>query len=68
MLERTNIPEVPWYLAEGTDKSCARLNCIDHLLGVMPYHDVPHDPIILPERDSTPTMSERFCLQSCMCL
>jgi polyphosphate kinase len=54
MLERTNIPEAPWYLVEGTDKRRARLNCIDHLLGLIPYQDVPHDPITLPERVFNP--------------
>lgn len=54
MLERTNIPEAPWYLVEGTDKRRARLNCIDHLLGLIPYEDVPHEPITLPERVFNP--------------
>jgi len=54
MLERTNIPEAPWYLVEGTDKRRARLNCIDHLLGLIPYQDVPHDQITLPERVFNP--------------
>ncbi|MGY6697683.1 MAG: polyphosphate kinase 2 [Roseinatronobacter sp.] len=54
MLERTNIPEAPWYLVEGTDKRRARLNCIDHLLSLIPYQDVPHDPITLPERVFNP--------------
>jgi polyphosphate kinase 2 len=54
MLERTNIPEAPWYLVEGTDKRRARLNCIDHLLGLIPYEDVPHEPISLPERVFNP--------------
>ncbi|RPE71017.1 polyphosphate kinase 2 [Pacificibacter maritimus] len=47
---RTNIPEAPWYIVEGNDKKRARLNCIDHLLSMFPYTDVPHDEIALPER------------------
>jgi polyphosphate kinase 2 (PPK2 family) len=54
MLARTNIPEAPWYLVEGNDKRRARLNCIDHLLGLMPYEEVPHAPIALPERVFNP--------------
>lgn len=54
MLQRTNIPEAPWYLVEGTDKRRARLNCIDHLLGLIPYEDVPHEQITLPERVFNP--------------
>lgn len=47
---RTNIPEAPWYIVEGNDKKRARLNCIDHLLSLFPYVDVPHEEISLPER------------------
>ncbi|WP_283178296.1 polyphosphate kinase 2 [Gemmobacter sp. 24YEA27] len=54
MLARTNIPEAPWYIVEGTDKKRARLNCIDHLLGLFPYEDVPHEDIQLPERVFNP--------------
>ncbi|KAF1019025.1 MAG: Polyphosphate:ADP phosphotransferase [Paracidovorax wautersii] len=50
MFERTNIPEAPWWVVQAVDKKKARLNCIAHLLGQMPYHDVPHESITLPER------------------
>ena len=54
MFRRTNIPEAPWYIVEGNDKKRARLNCIDHLLGLMPYRTVPHEEITLPERVFNP--------------
>ncbi|XDB00126.1 polyphosphate kinase 2 [Sulfitobacter sp. LCG007] len=47
---RTNIPEAPWYIVPGNDKKRARLNCIDHLLSLIPYTDVPHEEICLPQR------------------
>jgi len=50
MLERTNIPEAPWSIVAGNDKKQARLNCIQHLLQQVPYAEVPHDPIHLPDR------------------
>ena len=50
MLERTHIPEAPWWVVQAVDKKKARLNCIHHLLGQMPYVEVPHAPIVLPER------------------
>ena len=53
-LARTNIPEAPWYIVEGNDKKRARLNCIDHLLGLIPYEEVPHEDITLPERVFNP--------------
>jgi len=52
--ERTNIPEAPWYIVEGNDKKRARLNCISHLLTQIPYEEVPHEPIDLPERKFNP--------------
>ena len=54
MLERTNIPEAPWSIVEGNDKKRARLNCISHLLSQVPYEEVPHEPITLPERVFNP--------------
>ena len=50
MLERTHIPEAPWWIVQAVDKKRARLNCIDHLLSQVPYHDVPHAEVNLPER------------------
>ena len=50
MLARTNIPEAPWYIVEGNDKKRARLNCIAHLLTRIPYEEVSHEEIELPER------------------
>jgi len=50
MLARTHIPEAPWWVVEAVDKKRARLNCIAHLLGQIPYEDVPKNPVVLPER------------------
>ncbi|CAJ0700109.1 polyphosphate kinase 2 [Ralstonia wenshanensis] len=50
MLERSHIPESPWWVVLADDKKRARLNCIHHLLGQVPYHPVPHPPVLLPER------------------
>jgi len=50
MLERTHIPEAPWWIVQAVDKKKARLNCIDHLLGQIPYSEIEHDAVILPAR------------------
>ncbi len=50
MFARTNIPEAPWYIVDGVDKKRARLNCIAHLLSLVPYEDVPQEEIALPDR------------------
>jgi polyphosphate kinase 2 len=50
MLERTHIPEAPWWVVNAVDKKRARLNCIRHLLGLMSYTEVPHPEVKLPSR------------------
>jgi polyphosphate kinase len=54
MLERSNIPEAPWWIVPGNDKKQARLNCIRHLLGQVPYEEVTPEPIDLPDRVFNP--------------
>jgi len=51
MLERTHIPEAPWWVVQAVDKKRARLNCIHHLLAQFDYHEVEHDPVHLPPRE-----------------
>ena len=50
MLERTHIPEAPWWIIDAVDKKKARLNCIDHLLSQIPYAEVEHARAVLPTR------------------
>ena len=54
MLNKTNIPEAPWWVVPGNDKKAARLNCIRHLLSQVPYKDVVHEDVVLPERQHNP--------------
>ena len=51
MLERTHISEAPWWVVQAVDKKKARLNCIHHLLGQIPYGEIQHPPIVLPPRE-----------------
>jgi polyphosphate kinase len=54
MLHRTHIPEARWWVVEAIDKKRARLNCISHLLGQIPYREITHHPVLLPERAHDP--------------
>jgi polyphosphate kinase len=54
MLERTNIPEAPWWIVDADDKKKARLNCISHLLSQIPYEYIHHQEIPLPPRVHNP--------------
>ena len=51
MLERTHIPEARWWVVQAVDKRKARLNCIHHLLGQMPYREIERPAIVLPTRE-----------------
>ena len=59
MIERTHLPEAPWWVVEGVDKKRARLNCIHHLLQQVPYGDVQHPAIMLPEREHKPDYTRK---------
>ena len=50
MFNYTDIKQAPWYVVDADDKKRARLNCINHLLSVIPYEDLTPEPIKLPER------------------
>jgi polyphosphate kinase 2 len=50
MLERTHIPEAPWWVVQAVDKKRARLNCIHHLLAQMPYREIERPMVELPAR------------------
>jgi len=50
MFAHTDIKQVPWYVVNADDKKRARLNCIHHLLSMIPYQDLTPEPIELPPR------------------
>jgi len=54
MLEKTHTKNSPWWIIDGNDKKKARINCIAHLLSQIPYQEVEHAPIQLPERVHNP--------------
>jgi polyphosphate kinase 2 (PPK2 family) len=55
MFAHTDIKQAPWLVVEADDKRRARLNCIAHLLSVIPYENVIEPPLELPERQSDDT-------------
>ena len=54
MIERTHIPEAPWWVVQAVDKKKARLNCIHHLLKHFDSHEIEHLEIELPARVRNP--------------
>jgi polyphosphate kinase 2 (PPK2 family) len=53
MFAATDTDIAPWYVVNADNKEKARLNCIRHLLGLIPYVSKPYQPIDLPPRPST---------------
>ena len=50
MLETTDTPHAPWHIVFSDDKKRARLNCIAHILSLIPYKEVKRKPVRLPKR------------------
>ena len=50
MFAATDTPESPWYVVNADDKRRARLNCIAHLLSLIPYEELPREKVTLPPR------------------
>jgi len=50
MFAHTDIKQAPWYVVDSDVKKHARLNCISHLLSLIPYEEVSRDPIALEDR------------------
>jgi hypothetical protein len=50
MFEATSTKFAPWYLVRSDDKRRARLNCIRHLLSLIPYEKVRQEKAKLPDR------------------
>ncbi len=50
MFKYTDIKQAPWYVVPADNKKLARLNCISHLLSLIPYEDLTPEPIELPPR------------------
>ncbi len=50
MFAYTDTKQSPWYVVNADDKECARLNCIRHLLGMIPFRDLTPEPVKLPPR------------------
>jgi polyphosphate kinase len=50
MFLHTDIKQAPWYTVEADDKRRARLNCIAHILSMVPYEDATPPPLKLSPR------------------
>ena len=63
MLEATDSKHAPWYIVPSDDKKRARLNCISHLLSLIPYKKVPVDTIKIPKRSKKGQYDDQMTLK-----
>ncbi len=52
MLAATDTSQSPWFVVQTDDKKRARLNCISHLLSVVPWKKIPLERVTLPKRQN----------------
>jgi polyphosphate kinase len=63
MLEVTDTKDAPWYIVRSDDKRRARLNCIAHLLKLIPYEETDRDEIKLPKRETKGEYDDQASLE-----
>jgi polyphosphate kinase len=64
MFEMTDTAEAPWYIVRSDDKRRARLNCIAHILSLIPYKKVPRPKVKLPKRSDKHRYDDEASLKS----
>jgi polyphosphate kinase 2 len=63
MLKATDTEASPWYIVPSDDKKRARLNCISHLLNLIPYRQAPRDKVKLPKRSKKGAYDDQATLK-----
>jgi len=63
MLEATDKKHCPWYIVQSDDKKRARLNCISHLLSLIPYKALPQEKVELPTRSKKHAYDDKASLK-----
>ena len=59
MFAHTDIKQAPWYVVNADNKMCARLNCIRHLLSLIPFEDLTPEPSSCPRGRRSRAMCAR---------
>jgi polyphosphate kinase 2 (PPK2 family) len=62
MLKATDSKHAPWYIVRSDDKKKARLNCISHLLSMIPYGKAPREKVKLPKRKTKGSYDDQRAL------
>jgi len=51
MFRYTDLPDSPWWVVQADDKRRARLSCVSHFLGCVPYQNITPEPVHFPPRE-----------------
>ena len=63
MLEATDRKNAPWYILRSDDKKRARLNCLSHILSMIPHKKVHREKIEMPKRSNKGAYDDQAILQ-----
>jgi polyphosphate kinase 2 len=63
MLAATDTKHAPWYILNSDDKRRARLNCIRHVLSLVPFKDVPREKVKVPKRATKGAYDDKCSLK-----
>lgn len=63
MLAATDTKHAPWYILNSDDKRRARLNCIRHILSLVPHKDVPREKVKVPKRATKGAYDDKSSLK-----
>ena len=63
MLKATDTKHAPWYIVRSDDKKRARLNCISHLLSLIPYNKVKREKVEIPKRSKKHKYDDQVTLK-----
>jgi polyphosphate kinase len=64
MLEATDTEHAPWHILRTDDKKRARLNCLTHLLGQIPYKTIKQEKIKLPKRSNKAAYDDQATIKN----
>jgi polyphosphate kinase 2 (PPK2 family) len=63
MFEATDTKHAPWYVLRSDDKKRARLNCLAHILKLVPWKRLKHEKVKLPKRSEKHRYDDQASLE-----
>jgi polyphosphate kinase 2 len=64
MLDATDTKHAPWHILRSDDKKRARLNCIKHILKMIPHQRLPREKVEAPKRSPKGAYNDQATLKN----